>query len=454
MLIAGCSLDQAAPYSQHPSWIARGEDADSRFGFRACYAGDVNGDGYSDLIIGAPGFDHGRGKAYLYLGGPQGLPARPDWTFEGEAPGDALGDRVGSAGDLNGDGFGDVYVTASGWRKGLGKVYVFYGSPGGLARLPSWSAHGEGRPPLSFGDCTVPTGDLNGDGYDDLAIGAYGYDGLRGEVFVYNGSRSGLSPKPGWRAQGEARGDQFGYGLGPAGDLNKDGFDDLVIGSKYHSGAHPQDGKAYLYLGSAKGLGRASWTAEGGSQGANLGTRIYGAGDLDGDGFADILISAPYASGGLGELLAFKGGPQGLDEGPFLRIAAPQGRSAFGYGLGPLGRLGEGLSPAFFVSSRSGQGGVVDLYAVGKDGAHWLQSLRSPRKDDRFGQWCAPAGDLNGDGAADLCVSADVDGPGRVEVYYGISSKAGLKDPDAAKGYMLGNAKKRRAASPTSPPPI
>jgi hypothetical protein len=444
VFLAGCRSRPMAPFPDHPSWTARGEDADSRFGFRACFAGDVNGDGYSDLIIGAPGFDHGRGKAYLYLGGPKGLPEKPDWAFEGESPGDGLGDRVGSAGDVNGDGFGDIYVTASSWKKGLGKIYVFYGSAQGPALKPSWSAQGDGAAPLSFGDCTIPTGDINGDGFDDLAVGAYGYDGLRGEVFLFYGSKDGLARKPGWRAQGEARGDQFGYGIGPAGDLNQDGFDDLIIGSKYHSEGIPQAGKAYLYLGSAQGPRRAAWTAKGTSKGANLGTRVYGAGNLHGGSYPGILMSAPYAEGGKGEVLAFAGEADGLAASPWLTLPAPQGRSAFGYGLGPLGSVAPGIEGGFFASSRSPQGGVVDIYACDGQGAHWLQSLRSPLKEDRFGQWCAPLGDVNGDGSADLCVSADVDGPGRVDVYYGIPPGFGFKNPDAASGYFLGNAKKDR----------
>ena len=350
-----------------PSWTARGEDAASRFGYRACYAGDVNGDGYSDLIVGAPGFDHSRGKAYLYLGGPKGLSEKPAWTFQGEEPGDAFGDRVGSAGDVNGDGFGDIYVSASSWKHGLGKLYVFHGGaagPGANAVLErAWK---EGSPPLSFGDLQpVPTGDLNGDGFDDLAVGAYGFDGTRGEVFVYYGSKQGLAKAPAWRAEGESKGDQFGYGLGPAGDVNGDGYDDLVIASKYHSQGQPQAGKAYLYLGSAKGLGRASWTALGRSQGANLGTRVYGAGDLNGDGLPDLAWQAPptqtKAAGKSWPMLAR---PSGLAGQPFFILAAPEGRTGFGFCLGPLGRLGENSEPGFFVSSRSDAGGVVDIYQV------------------------------------------------------------------------------------------
>jgi hypothetical protein len=242
---------------------------------------------------------------------------------------------------------------------------------------------------------------------------------------------------------GEAKGDQFGYGLGPAGDVNGDGFDDLVIASKYHSESLPQAGKAYLYLGSAKGLGKASWTALGDSQGANFGTRVYGAGDLNGDPYADVLIGAPYAHGGKGELLAYAGQAGGLSKSPFLTLEAPSGRTGFAYCLGPLGRMGRNLEPGFFVSSRGEQGGVVDIYGyVRGQGAVLLQSLHSPLKDDRFGQWCAPIGDTRGLGVADLCVSADTDGPGRVEVYYGVAPDNGQKNPDAARAYLLGSARR------------
>ena len=432
-------------YPSHASWTARGEDAASRFGYRACFAGDINGDGYSDFIIGAPGFDHARGKAYVYFGGPQGLPAQASWTFSGEDLGDAAGDRVGSAGDVNGDGYGDVYVAASSWKKGLGKLYVFYGGPQGLAARPSWVTQGEGVPPLAFGDCTVPTGDLNGDGFDDLAVGAYGFHGTRGEVFLFYGSKQGLAAKPAWRAEGEAPGDQFGYGLGPAGDLDGDGYDDLVIGSKYHSEGLPQAGKLYLYRGGPTGLAAATWTALGGSQSANLGTRVYGAGDLNGDGHPDLLAGAPYANGGKGELLAYAGQADGLAAKPFLTVSAPPGRTAFGFALGPLGPLGPARTPSFFVSSRGEAAGIVDIYQLSQGKPQWLQSMTDSQKDDRFGQWCAPAGDLNGDGAPDFCISADADGPGRVDVYLASSGQAG-RSADAALGYFLGRGHPARLA--------
>jgi hypothetical protein len=440
--MSGCAAKPQLPYPEKPSWVAQGEDPESRFGYRACFAGDLNGSGYSDLIVGAPGYDRDRGKVYVYLGGPNGLPSKPDWTFEGEAPGDAFGDRVGSAGDVNGDGFGDIYVTASSWGKGQGKLYVFYGGPKGLPTKPSWSAHGVGKPPLSFGDCTVPTGDLNGDGYDDLAVGAYGFDGTRGEVFVYYGSKNGLGRAPGWQVQGEARGDQLGYGLGPAGDVNKDGYDDLIIAAKYHSEGLPQQGKAYLYQGGPKGLGTASWTALGDSGSANLGTRVYGCGDLNGAGYPGVLIGAPYAQGGKGEVLAYAGGPDGLSKSPFMRLAALDDRSGFGFCLGPLGRMGPNREPGFFVSSHGAEGGVVDIYEYSAgQGPVLVQSIRGGHKDGRFGMWCAPAGDVRGAGTADLCISDDTDGPGRVEVYYGNAPGSGLKNPDAALAYFLGNAK-------------
>jgi hypothetical protein len=442
-LLGSCGRD-AALYPERPSWQARGEMPESRFGFRACSAGDIDGSGYDALIVGAPGYDHSRGKVYLYLGGPGGLSKSPAWTAEGEAPGDAFGDRVGCAGDLNGDGFDDVYVSASSWGKGLGKVYVFYGGPAGLPPKASWTARGQGKAPLSFGDCTVPAGDLRHSGYDDLAIGAYGYDGLRGEVFIYDGSAHGLAKAPSWRAEGEARGDQFGYGLGPLGDINNDGFDDLMIGSKYHSGPFSQAGRAYLYLGSKSGLGAPALCLDGDSRSANLGTRIYGAGNLGAGAFPLFLLSAPYAHAGQGELFLFQGAGGGFAAKPALQLPAPSGQ-AFGYALGPLGRVSDSQGTAFFASSRSPDGsGEVRIFTFEGGRMRLLQSLKSGVTNDRFGQWAAPLGDVNADGAADLVVSADADGPGRVDVFYGVPQKSGWRNPDASLAYFLGGESARR----------
>lgn len=98
-------------------------------------AGDVNGDGFSDLFVGAPQHRQQRGKVYLYLGSSNGLSRKPAWTAEGEADADAFGEYAAAAGDVNGDGTVDFLVGAPGHAERRGKVYLFYGRQGGLPEL-------------------------------------------------------------------------------------------------------------------------------------------------------------------------------------------------------------------------------------------------------------------------------------------------------------------------------
>src|SRR5690606_21413176 len=115
-------LGSSAGLSATPAWTADGEFAQDNFGHSVASAGDVNGDGYSDVIIGAPSYPNytWRGKAYLYHGGPGGLAASPAWTYQGEKLNDRLGWSVASAGDVNGDGYSDVVLGAYMFSTGAG----------------------------------------------------------------------------------------------------------------------------------------------------------------------------------------------------------------------------------------------------------------------------------------------------------------------------------------------
>ena len=134
-------------------------------------AGDVNGDGYADVLVTAPGSNGDLGELYLFLGGPGGLKAVPDQTLRAPAPGlEFFGEGACPAGDVDGDGYDDVAVSGRDAR-GRGRVYVYRGGPDGLANLPSWEIDGLGQGDR-FGWWVAPAGDLDGDGLADLAIGA------------------------------------------------------------------------------------------------------------------------------------------------------------------------------------------------------------------------------------------------------------------------------------------
>lgn len=139
----------------------------------------MDGYGIDDVLVGAPGYDGTAtddGRIYLFRGTPDGPSAEPLWTFDGGQDCADLGWSVAGAGDLNGDGYADVAAGApfyDGGHSDEGRVWVFYGSPSGLSLTPDWWAEAD-QVGAFFGFSASGGGDVNGDGYDDLLVGAYG----------------------------------------------------------------------------------------------------------------------------------------------------------------------------------------------------------------------------------------------------------------------------------------
>ncbi len=130
------------PLLSSPSWITESDQDEASYGASVATAGDVNGDGFSDVVIGAPYFDNGQsneGKAFLFLGSPAGLSGSAAWTSEGNQADAIWGHFVAPAGDVNGDGFADVLVGAPDFDNGQadeGRAAVYLGSASGLALPP------------------------------------------------------------------------------------------------------------------------------------------------------------------------------------------------------------------------------------------------------------------------------------------------------------------------------
>jgi hypothetical protein len=293
-------------------WHGIGEAEDDCFGYSVASAGDVNGDGYDDVIVGAHS-GSGTGKAYLYPGSASGLSTTASWTATGEAEDDYFGYSVASAGDVNGDGYDDVIVGAHGNNDGgndIGKVYVYPGSASGLSTTASWTATGEAAYDY-FGSSVASAGDVNGDGYDDVVVGAYGNNA--GKAYLYLGSASGLSAILLWTVTGEAAYDYFGASVASAGDVNGDGYDDVIIGAYGNDDGGNRAGKAYLYPGSASGLSTtASWTAIGEASVDQFGFSVASAGDVNGDGYDDVIVGAHGNDFGAGKTYLYPGSASGL----------------------------------------------------------------------------------------------------------------------------------------------
>src|SRR3989475_5147799 len=223
LLLVSVLDDAAGGIPSSPSWLTRGDQPADEFGWSVASAGDVNGDGYADVIVGSPFYNVGQqydiGPAYLYLGSPSGLSATPAWTGQGDRDGDEFGFSVAAAGDVNGDGYADVLIGAPGYDGAhgydAGRVLLYLGSASGLSSSPAWAVEGF-QPASGFGVSVGSAGDINGDGFIDVVVGSpyhktydsYGNGVTEGRVSIY--FRSALRPaaSPGWMTDGKR---QFGH---------------------------------------------------------------------------------------------------------------------------------------------------------------------------------------------------------------------------------------------------
>ena len=186
----GDACDSLQILPMQPTWSVQA-GASTTFGSSVTIVGDVNGDGFDDVVVSDPAF-LGTGRVFAYYGSPTGPSTAADWTFDGENVEDEFGHRVRPAGDVNGDGFDDLIVGAPGWNNDRGRAYVFLGSSSGLNGPAFWIASGlaDGD---RFGEAVASAGDQLGDGTADVAVGAPGADDSddldTGAIFLFFSSR-------------------------------------------------------------------------------------------------------------------------------------------------------------------------------------------------------------------------------------------------------------------------
>jgi hypothetical protein len=257
--------------------------AGERLGFAVADAGDVDGDGTTDVIVGAPALMGAVGRAYLYSGATGDELA----VLVGSAPGDLFGSSVTGVGDVDGDGLADVLVGAS--RDGTlgvdgGRVALFAAADWSA---PRWAREGTAGSRLGGG--AGPVGDVSGDGIADVVVGAHGNGGA---VWVLSGDDGSdvLPPRVGDRTAGNL-GQFFVAGVG---DVDGDGVPDVYGGDFGDTALGPGTGRAYVWSGAS---GARLHTFAGASAGDGLGCG-RGAGDADGDGTPDLAVGSYSASPG------------------------------------------------------------------------------------------------------------------------------------------------------------
>jgi hypothetical protein len=233
--------------------IFTGENPEDQFGI-TIGCGDVDNDGHGDIIVGArlyPGRGLGRdeiGRAYLHYGGSRSnMDAKADVIFDAESKDQNVFGQGIACIDQNKDGFDDILIGAQTYKEAQGRAYLFYGGTrADLDTVADKTFDGE----IEWSDYgfAILCGDIDGDNNNDIIIGADHIRQQVGRVYVYWGSElSRPSPKPGRILTGENAADWFSYGMA-CGDVNNDGFDDLVIGARgYKAGS--EQGRAYLYYG-------------------------------------------------------------------------------------------------------------------------------------------------------------------------------------------------------------
>lgn len=434
-----------------PNWTTEDNRSAAWLGAEAGGAGDINGDGYGDVIVGSPGNgtypSNIQGYAYAFYGSSTGLSLTPNWTVTNEQPLSRFGGSVGTAGDVNGDGYADVLVSAHWYDGGAGfaqgKAYLYYGNAAGLSLTPNWTAQGCPQSSCDFGTPVRTAGDINGDGYADVIIGLWLYDNgqaSEGAAFVYYGSAAGLSANPDWQMEGNQVSSGFGGAVGTAGDVNGDGYADILIGAYGYDNGQNDEGRVFVYHGSPAGLSTtANWTQEGQQAGAGFGHGVDTAGDVNGDGYADVIVGAPqYDNGQIdeGRAYVYLGSPYGLNPTPSWLAEGDQAGAAFGYTVGAANDVnGDGYSDIIigavgYTNGQTNEGAAFIWYGsatgFGASGnpsnADWL--AESNQANAAMGVHVGNAGDVNGDGYADVIVTAFLyDGgqtdEGRAYVYHG-----------------------------------
>ncbi len=417
-------------------YTLNGDSANDLFGNAVSDAGDVNNDGYADVIVGAYQDDnHGTnsGSARIFSGANGSIL----YTFNGDNTGDSFGWSVRNAGDVNLDGYSDIIVGAyqddnNGLDSGMARI--FSGANGTILRTLNGDGAGD-----HFGYAVSNAGDINKDGKADVVVGAYKDDNNgtdSGSIRVFNGANGAII----YTFNGDNAGDYFGYTVSAAGDVNKDGYPDVIVGAYKDDDGGGDAGSARIFSGAN---GSILYSYNGDSAGDLFGYTVSAAGDVDKDGYADVIVGAYQDDGKAnngGSAYIFSGAaflqqtadtdaddivntmdPDDDNDGMSdiwealhrFNLLLNEGQAATDLDGDGLSNLQESLLNSNPNSTDTDLDGISDAKDPAPTdglvtGYHppWIATFNGDSAGDQFGYVVSGAGDVNKDGYADVVIGA------------------------------------------------
>lgn len=452
--------------------VLKGEHEGDLFGFSVSLAGDVNNDGFDDVIVGAQGYylnGYDAGRVYVFFGGTE-MDTIPDLVMTGEHPDDQFGSTVTGAGDLNNDGFADILVDAYRYKNadGIhGHVYIYYGGnekdtiadvfiKGSSGGQSAGDINKDGFDDLliSFIDVginnsiywggnqmdNIPdfvmtnvsrvagSGDYNNDGFADILTGN-SHDATNGDYsgsvsIFFGGTQMDLTPDI--QFFGSPSYYYFGSSVSSAGDVNNDGYDDIIVGINGSDLLMRDAGAANIYLGGKTIKNEPDFTFTGQNADEFFGYSVSRAGDVNNDGFSEFLVGSLHAN--QASLYMWDKSADTLKSNTFKGSKSDK---IFGNCVSPAGDFNHDGFDDFLIADfcNSVKGinvGRVYLYFGGSEiNTNPDLTFEGEAKLNYFGTTVACAGDVNGDGISDIMVGApryrDIDNYGRIYIYYGNS---------------------------------
>ena len=453
------------------AFMVESDQASAYMGYSVSGAGDVNGDGYADVIVGASGYDNGEvneGAAFVYHGSAAGIDNTTASMVESDQANANLGVSVSGAGDVNGDGYGDVIVGAYNYDNGEndeGAAFVYHGSAAGIDTTADAMVESD-QADAEFGWSVSSAGDVNGDGYGDVVVGAYHYDNGQsneGAAFVYHGSVAGITTTADAMVESDQADAQLGYSVSRAGDVNGDGYSDVIVGAITYDNGENDEGAAFVYHGSAAGIGTTAAVMVESDQASAYMNSVSGAGDVNGDGYADVIVGARGYDNGQndeGAFFVYHGSAAGISTTAAAMDESDQAYANLGFSVSGAGDVnGDGYADVIVGANRYDNGqndeGAAFVYHGSASGINTTADamVESDQASANLGVSVSGAGDVNGDGYADVIVGAYFYDNGQNEegaafVYHG--SAAGIDttadamvesdQADAQLGYSVSGA--------------